>query len=298
MESKKRTLLGVFAHPDDESYGPGGTLARYAREGVDVHVCIVTDGAAGSYDQEMLEGYASLAERRAEELSCAARALGVTLHTLGYRDSGMEGSADNKHTDCLYQANLEDVASDLVRLMCDVRPDVVITHDPTGGYFHPDHIRVNHAVTRAFARVADADAYPALRAEGYEPWQPQRLYFTALPRTFLRWVIRFLRLLRKDPTRFGRNQDIDLTRLGAPDELIHVRINIAPYLAVKEAASACHASQGGRGAMSGVVPALIRRRLIGFETFTQAYPPNPRPHNDLFDGLQRQQAHPSSLPLG
>lgn len=293
MLPKQPVLLAIFAHPDDESFGCGGMLARYARQGVDVHVCIVTDGAAGSYDEEMLAGYASLAERRAAELACAARTLGVTLHTLGYRDSGMEGTPDNKHPASLYQADLDDVARELVRLIREVRPDVIVTHDPTGGYFHPDHIRVNHAVTRAFARAADPEAYLPLRAEGYEPWQPQRLYYTAMPRTFVRLAVRILRLLRKDPQHFGRNGDIDLTRLGVPDEQIHVRLPIGPYLAVKDAASACHASQGGRSAILGWLPAMVRRRLFGVEAFTQAYPPNPTPHDDLFAGIQHERSEPS-----
>ncbi|HBY99641.1 MAG: PIG-L family deacetylase [Ardenticatenaceae bacterium] len=293
MSTKQLTLLGIFAHPDDESFGTGGTLSRYAREGVDVHVCIVTDGAAGSCDESMLAGYSSLAERRVGELACAAKTLGVTLHTLGYRDSGMEGSPDNKHAGCLYQADLDEVARDLVRLVREVQPEVILTHDPTGGYFHPDHIRVNHAVTRAFARAADPAAYPTLLAEGYEPWQPQRLYYTAMPRTLIRWGVRILRLLRKDPTRVGRNGDIDLTRLGVPDEQIHVRLRIGPYLAIKEAASACHTSQGGRSAIFRWLPAVVRQRLFGFETFTQAYPPNPTSHDDLFAGIRPGRAEPS-----
>lgn len=293
MLLRRPVLLAIFAHPDDESFGPGGTLARYAREGVDVHVCVVTDGAAGSYDEPMLAGYSNIAARRSDEMECAAKTLGVTLHTLGYRDSGMEGSPDNKHAACLYQADLDEVARDLVRLIREVRPDVIITHDPTGGYFHPDHIRVNHAVTRAFSRAANPEAYPTLRAEGYEPWQPQRLYYAAMPRTYLRWAVRLLRLLRKDPTRFGRNGDIDLTHLGVPDEQIHVRLNIGPYLAIKDEASACHASQGGRSTIFGWLPAVVRRRLFGIETFTQAYPPNPTAHDDLFVGIVHARSEPS-----
>src|SRR5512143_376893 len=101
-----RRLLGIFAHPDDEAFGSGAMLARYSHTGVDVHVCTVTDGAAGTYDPQFLKdsGAATLADARRKELACACDALGVTLHTLRYRDSGMEGSPDNKHPDSLYQA--------------------------------------------------------------------------------------------------------------------------------------------------------------------------------------------------
>ena len=97
------TLLGVFAHPDDETFGPGATLAKYASEGADVHICIATDGAAGTYNPALLQAsdYDTLAGLRGAELQCAAQTLGVTLHRLDYRDSGMGGTADNENPACL-----------------------------------------------------------------------------------------------------------------------------------------------------------------------------------------------------
>ena len=256
-----RRLLAILAHPDDESFGPGGTLARYARRGVEVHVCIVTDGAAGarSPDVEQPDDVPELAEMRQQELERACRVLGVSLRTLGYRDSGMEGAPDNRHPASLYQADLDQVARDLVCIISLVRPHVVLTHDPTGGYFHPDHVRVNHAARRAWAKTGDASAYPLLRADGFGPWQPERLYYTVIPRSALKWFLRILRLLRRDPRNFGQNGDIDLTQVGVPDEQIQVRLDVGPYLNVKEQAGACHKSQGG-GAVR-VLPSFLRRRL-------------------------------------
>jgi LmbE family N-acetylglucosaminyl deacetylase len=291
----QRRLLAIFAHPDDESFGPGGTLARYVREGAEVHVCTVTDGAAGSHHPEALsdEGAphsgVSMAWRRREELACACRVLGVELHILDYRDSGMEGMPDNQHPESLYQSDLDVVAEDLVRIIRATRPHVILTHDPTGGYFHPDHIKVNHAVRRAWARTGDAQAYPELVDRDYAPWQPARLYYTALPRSTVKWFVRIVRLLRQNPHRFGQNQDIDLTKAGVPDEKIHVRLDISDYIEVKEQASACHQSQGGGGALR-FIPGLIRRPLtrllMRFEYFTQA---RPEPHgvlNDLFEEVE------------
>lgn len=276
-------LLGIFAHPDDESFGPGGTLAKYAAEGVEVHICIATDGDAGSYDPEHLEGFSTIAERRAQELKGAIKVLGATLHTLPYRDSGMEGSEANLHPDCLVQAPVDEAARHIVALFRTVRPHVVVTHDPTGGYFHPDHIKVNEAVSVAWQRTNDPAAYPDL---GLAPWQPSRLFWTAMPQTWIRRVIRLLRLFRKDPTRFGRNGDIDLTRLGTPDEQIHTRIDVRNYLRIKDEASSHHASQGG-GRMSWLpLPGFVYRRLFGTEPFTQAHPPSPLARHDFFEGLR------------
>ena len=284
----RRRLLGVFAHPDDESFGSGGMLAKYAQEGVEVHVCIVTDGATGSVAADsasVQDGPQSLAELRRHELACACRVLGVQLHTLGYRDSGMEGSPDNKHPDSLYQADLDIVAQDIVRVMREVRPQVVITHDPSGGYFHPDHIRVNHAVRRAWAAVDDATVYPLLRAESSEPWHPDRLYYAVVPRSALRLYVLILRLQGKDPAHYGRQGDVDLTQVGTPGKMIHVRLDVEPYLAIKQEAGACHTSQGGGSQRARMGPAWLLRRVNRYEHFVQAYPEGARHHSDLFDGI-------------
>ena len=166
-------LLAIFAHPDDESFGPGGALACYAAQGVEVHVCTVTDGAAGSHETNAPSGpeNPSLATLRRSELACACQVLGVHLHTLDYRDSGMQGAADNQHPHSLYQAALDGVARELVHVMRQVRPHVVLTHDPSGGYFHPDHIKVSRAVSRAW-ELAGSD--------GNASWQPSRLFLPQL----------------------------------------------------------------------------------------------------------------------
>jgi LmbE family N-acetylglucosaminyl deacetylase len=271
-------LLAVFAHPDDESFGPGGTLAAYARRGVEVHVCTVTDGAAGAYDGNPLDGeMPPMAHLRREELECAIEVLGVQLHTLDHRDSGMEGSPDNQHPDSLYQADLDDVACRLMRVIGDTRPHVVLTHDSTGVYFHPDHIKVHHAVCRAWALLHSA--------ESCEVWRPGRLYCSVIPRSALKWFVFMMRLMGRDPRRFGQNQDVDLTRAGVPYEQIHVRLDVGPYVPVKEQAGACHQSQGGGGAQR-LMPAFLRRRFMRYEFFVQLEPPGAGPHRDLFEGME------------
>jgi len=278
-------LLAILAHPDDESFGLGGTLARYAREGAEVHVCIVTDGAAGVVDQHALAGEVPpLARLRREELECACRALGVTLHALGYRDSGMEGAADNQHPDSLYQAELDEVAWELARFVCRLRPQVVITHDATGGYFHPDHIKVHQAVRLAWARLAGAEATSWPGAGGCQAWRPARLYCNAIPRSALKWLIFMVRLRGQDVRRFGQNHDVDLTRVGIPDQEIQVRLDVGRYVRVKEEASACHRSQGGAGAQRWL-PAFLRRRFMRYEFLVQLEPPGAGLHRDLFEGL-------------
>jgi LmbE family N-acetylglucosaminyl deacetylase len=286
IKMSQRRLLAILAHPDDESFGLGGTLARYARQGVQVHVCTVTDGAAGANDKEgTAKDMPSLAQLRRQELECAGQVLGIKLHTLDYRDSGMEGTADNQHPGSLYQADLDEVANHLVGLIGQIRPHVIITHDSNGGYFHPDHIKVHHAVRRAWVKLEETDTHAAPQAKGHGTWQPARLYCSVLPRSALKWFIRIQRLMGRDPRRFGTNRDVDLTQVGVPDDQVHARLDNGPYVAIKEQASACHQSQGGGGAQR-LLPAPLRRRFMRYEYFVQLKPPDIRAHSDLFDGLE------------
>jgi LmbE family N-acetylglucosaminyl deacetylase len=266
---KTRSLLAVFAHPDDESFGPGGTLARYAAEGVEVWLICGTDGDAGTVDAEMLADYASTSHLRAAELCCAAQTLGLRgVDWLGYRDSGMAGSADNQHPASLYQAPLDEVVGKIVASMRTHRPQVVICDNQYGGYGHPDHIKLHQATVRAFEVASDAAQYP----EAGEPWQPQRLYFTAFSPGLLKLLVRLMPLFRKDPRKFGRNYDIDLVQIISWETPIHARVDVRPYLAAKDAASACHKSQGGDQDRFKWIPQFIQRRYWGSETFTRGVP--------------------------
>ncbi len=270
--TERRVLLAVLAHPDDESFGSGGTLARYAAEGVEVHLCTLTDGAAGTVDpdcEDCLEGYRDMADRRLQELQCAVKILGATLHFFGYRDSGMAGDEANTHPEALINQPLEEVTDRVSRLMSQLRPDAILTHDDTGGYFHPDHI---------YAHRATLAAYQATYAGG--PAAPS-LYCSVIPQTFVRTFARLGRLMGQDPTQFGRNKDIDLTRIGKPPDQIHVRVDIRNFLQAKQEASACHSSQGGGSGLRGRPGLGLRRWFVSrvsaafarSEMFQQLYPP-------------------------
>ena len=274
------TLLAVLAHPDDESFGMGGTLALYAERGVAVHLICATRGEVGEVAPEYLRDYASIAELREAELRCAASHLGLAgVHFLDYRDSGMAGSPDNDHPQALVAASVEEVAQKVACKIRELRPQVVLTFDPIGGYRHPDHIHIQQAATRAFHLAGD----PAFECT-LPPYQPQKLYYHTISKRFLRFAVGLLRLLGKDPSKWGRNQDIDLTELIV-DFPIHARINYAAVAQRKEAASRCHASQIGPTITGGAFRWLFR--LLGFgrvDFFMQAYPPpaEDKTSNDLF----------------
>lgn len=279
----KRTLLAVLAHPDDESFGPGGTFARYAAEGVDVHIAIATDGAAGSVAAGYEDAREKLAEVRAKELEEAVNILGGTLHTLGYRDSGYIGDPANEHPEAFVQADKQEAIGRVVQLIREIRPQIIITHDETGGYFHPDHIQCWQITVPAFQAAGDPKQYPDI---GPAPYQPERLYFTAFPNTWVKFFIFLFRLRGQDPTKFGRNQDIDMTKVGVERSKLHTFINYRNYWEIKRQASAAHASQGGGGGLSRL-PQWLQKRFLAQDTYIRAYPPVPNGHreSDLFAGI-------------
>jgi len=265
----KRILLAVLAHPDDESFGLGGTLALYASRGVDVYLVCATRGEVGEVPPEMMKGFRSVAQLRESELRCAAGILGLKgVHFLNYRDSGMPGSPDNVHPQALAAQPLEDVAADIVCYIRQVKPQVVLTFDPIGGYYHPDHIAIQRATQRAFEQAAN----PAFAPEILPVFAPERLYFHTMPHGFMKLAVKLLPLFGRDPHKFGTNGDIDLTAIAAMDFPTHARINIRSVLEKKEQAGACHASQGG-GRMGGNLVGFFMRMFSGTERFMRAYPP-------------------------
>lgn len=274
-----RRLLAVFAHPDDETFGTGGTLALYARRGVEVHLICATRGEVGEAPPG-LRGFASIGEMREDELRSAASVLGLkTVHFLGYQDSGMPGSADNYHPQALAAAPVEQVARQVAGYIRQIRPQVVITFDPMGGYRHPDHIAIHRATVAAFGMAGD----PAREIDDLPPYAPPKLYYATFSRRLLRWMVRLMRLLGRDPHRLGRNKDIDLAALAEVEFPVHASISIRGVRRVKEQAAARHASQvGGFGLMR-----WLQRWLAGSETFMRAVPPAPPGllERDLFEGV-------------
>ena len=278
------TLLAVLAHPDDESFGMGGTLALYSRRGVQTHLICATRGEAGEVEAQYLEGFKSIAERRESELRCAAGILGLAgVYFLDYRDSGMTGSPDNQHPNALAAQPVEAVAGKVARLIRQIKPQVVVTFDPIGGYKHPDHIAIHQATVLAFRLAADSDFECEL-----PPFQPQKLYFHTISKAFLRISVLVLRLLGKDPRHFGRNGDIDLQAIVSEGNFpAHARIDCQAVMEAKNAAAQCHASQlGGALPRRGLVARLTRRAAYT-ETFMRAVPEAGRGVRveDLFEGV-------------
>jgi LmbE family N-acetylglucosaminyl deacetylase len=191
------TLMTVHAHPDDETIGTGGTMAKAIADGRRVVLITATRGEMGEIvvpDMDTPENHRRLGEIRMGELERAMRALAVTeWENLGYHDSDMMGRAGNRDPRSFWQADLDEAARRLVWMIRRFRPDVVTTYNEFGGYGHPDHIRVHDVTVRAYPRAGDPAWYPEQLAPehggtgpsadegGLAPWAPSKLYEQAIP---------------------------------------------------------------------------------------------------------------------
>ena len=184
------TLMTVHAHPDDETIGTGGTMAKAVRAGHRVVLVTCTRGEMGEIvvkDMDTPENHRRLGEIRAGELEAAMGVLGVTeWENLGYRDSDMMGREGNNDPRTFWQADLDEAARRLTWLIRRYRPDVVTTYNAFGGYGHPDHIRVHDTAIRAVPRAGDPNWYPEQLETGLEPWTPKKFYEQATPESIRR----------------------------------------------------------------------------------------------------------------
>jgi N-acetyl-1-D-myo-inositol-2-amino-2-deoxy-alpha-D-glucopyranoside deacetylase len=280
------TLLAVHAHPDDEAIATGGIIARYAAEGVRVALACATRGEVGEIvvpDLDNDQVRANLGAVREKELQCACGVLGISdLHFLNYRDSGMMGTGDNGHPESFWQADFEEATKRLVRVVREVRPQVMVTYDQKGNYGHPDHIMSHRVAVAAFDAAGDPNAYPDL---GLAPWEPAKLYYIAFLRSFFRQVAEYYKGLGRDlPLEV---EGFDLDQFGVPDEAVSARMDVRPFLNKKLEAMACHRSQIAADRFFFLEEGLVEIGL-GYEHFTLArsrVEANP-PEDDMFAGVR------------
>ena len=301
MTSEHRlTLMTVHAHPDDETIGVGGTMARAVADSRRVVLVTGTRGELGEIvvpEMDTPANHHRLGEIRSGELEAAMAKLGVTeWENLGYRDSGMMGDTGNRDPRSYWQADLDEAIGRLVWFVRQVRPDVMTTYNDFGGYGHPDHIRTHLVAVGAFARAGDPKAYPGQLADGLEPWAPAKLYEQAMSRSQRDAMNeRMIALGRRSfwlppegatPEQLAEHAAF-IARATVPDDAITTRIDIADYLDQKWAAIRRHVTQ-----ISLDSPFM----LLGLEGWREAWStesyvlresrvPAPVPETDLFAGL-------------
>jgi LmbE family N-acetylglucosaminyl deacetylase len=265
-------LLAVIAHPDDEG-SSSGCLRKYAEQGMGVYVACATrgDGVDAQIKDPSLATRETLGQVRAGELACACQALGIQPPLfLGHQD----GEVD--------QVPPAQAAQALARIMRQVRPVIVITHGPEGGYGHPDHIAVSRFTTLAVELASgEVELEPP-------PFEVSKLYYTATPRSFL----------EKVPAFRDRRADIrgkQLGFVGVEDSTITTEVDIRPWMRVKMQALSCHRTQfefdpetGHPKTFAAGLPEEQRLAFFGAERFVLA---RSRAHSngketDLLEGLQ------------
>ena len=284
--TEKRTLLAVHAHPDDECIGTGGILARYAAEGARTILVTCTDGAVGEISDPALATPDNLAEVRSKELDESVRILKVSrLVKLGYRDSGMAGTADNDNPASFNQANIDEAIERVVKVMRAEQPQVVVTYDERGGYGHPDHIRAHQVAVAAFDASGDASRFP----DAGRAWTPTRLYYSVVPRSAM---MRFMERLREAgiETPFSRpDSDVgpesaEPPPFGVDDDLVTTTVDVSAYISEKRAALESHRTQMGPEQFFMKLPPDLFVEAFGRETFQRVAGSGPTPETDLFDG--------------
>ena len=264
------TLLLVHAHPDDEAISTGGVMMKARADGHRVLLVTATRGEVGEiHNMDEKATRPHLGEVRTRELEEAARILGVNRSVfLGYRDSGMVGTADNENPESFHQAPLDEAAGRLEAILREERPEVVVTYAEDGTYGHPDHIKA-HEVTNA--------ALDLLEKEG---WRPRKLYYTVIPRSAMK---AFAESLPEE----ARRDNIGSRIQGTPDELITTKVDVGEYVDRKRAAFGGHVSQNDPNSWFASIAEEIYRLAFGTEYFQLARgkPGSELPEGDLFAGI-------------
>ena len=286
IAARDQSLLLVHAHPDDESIETGAIMARYAAQGARVTLVTCTLGELGEVIPAELghlawEQRGGLGEYRIGELGAACRALGVTDYRfLGgagrWRDSGMMGLAANDWPGSFWRADVAEAADELVKIIREVRPQVIVTYDERGYYGHPDHIQAHRVARRAF-ELADGAV--------------EKFYATAMPRSQLAAAMAWPDGA-PGHTGFTKAASLDDLPFGVADELVTTDVAAAAWLDAKLAAMAAHATQITVAAPYFALSDNVGQRVLDCEYFTLLagpqvceQPGQPARESDLFAGI-------------
>ena len=284
-DAAKRLLL-VHAHPDDETINNGATMAKYVSEGVGVTLITCTRGEEGEVlvpDLAHLASHANdeLGTHRETELANAMAALGVTdFRFLGapskkYRDSGMMGTEPNNRPDVFWQADLEEAAAELVKVILEVKPQVLVTYDEFGGYGHPDHIQAHRVAMRAAELAAPA-------------WEISKIYWNAMPRSVMEKGIAKMKEVGSDFWGVDSTDDLPFVK---DDEVVTTVVNAPTFAQNKIEAMKAHPTQMSLDGPFFALSNNLGSEVLGDEYYTLVKGIKAGPFDadgretDLFNGL-------------
>jgi mycothiol S-conjugate amidase len=285
-------LMAVHAHPDDESSKGAATMARYARENVDVLVCTLTGGERGDILNKAMERpeiRADLPSVRRAEMDRAREILGVQQRFLGFIDSGLpEGDPLPPLPEgCFALQPLDVAAAPLVQAVREFRPHVMLTYDESGGYPHPDHVKTHQVTVEAFEAAADPDRYPGRG----EPWQPLKLYyFVSFHRA--RFIALHEEMLRRglESPYADRLSWLDENDGSRQEWEITTRVPCADYFGIRDQALIAHATQIDPASSWFACPPDAQRAAWPTEDYhlARSLVDTEKPEDDLFAGVRER----------
>jgi LmbE family N-acetylglucosaminyl deacetylase len=268
----EKTLMAVFAHPDDEAFGTGGSLTRYAAKGCKVYLVTATRGESGTIAEPGLVTSANLPAVRERELSCACEVYGINPPIfLDYVDGQLP------------LVNQGQAVGKIVRLIRDLTPDVVLTFGPDGIYGHYDHIAVHRWTSIAVDLAAEPDCFPEQLAGTCKPHQVSKLYYRALSRD------RVAAMAEGDKPAAVEMDGVPFYFYGWPEDQITTAIDVSEFATAKLNGIRCHASQIGQQSPYNETPdEVMREPWFSVEHFVLAksragYPQETE--TDLLEGL-------------
>ncbi len=280
-------LLAVHAHPDDESSKGAATYAYYRSRRVQVTVVSCTGGERGSILNEGLVER-SMAERdiaglRRIEMNRARQIMGIDHRWLGYQDSGMPEEGEPLPAASFATIAVEVSAEPLVRVIRELKPQVLITYDENGGYPHPDHIRTHLVSMFAYRAAADPAQYPDAGAS----WQISKLYYDRIFSSARMKSIYDLLLARQPQSPLLEDLAGMIGWMGERPELATTQVPVAGFFEVGDAALRCHASQVAPDSPFFFLPNDLRVEAWPSEGFqlVQSRVEAPMPETDLFAGI-------------
>jgi LmbE family N-acetylglucosaminyl deacetylase len=269
MTDAARTMVLFHAHPDDESIGTAGVMKKAAEEGHRVVLVLATKGEHGEVDDGFLDVGEELWQRRVKEVGTAAEILGVArVEFLGYIDSGMADTPENDKPDSFWQANLDEAAGRLAEILREEKADILTVYDDNGLYGHPDHIQVHRVGVKA-GELAGT----------------RKIYESTVNRDHMQRIFRMAQeggLEGEMPEDLGE----DSFQLGVSEALITTTVDVRPWLDVKRAAMAAHASQINETSFFLSMPREQFELGFGQEWFILRGAPPGTNETDLFEGLE------------
>lgn len=273
-------IMGIFAHPDDESFGLAGTLARATMRGHPAAIVCATRGEVGEIADPALATPENLGQVREAELRAACAAVGV--HDVSFLDY-IDGQ--------LADADEDEAVGRIVGHLRRFRPAVVVTFSANGGYGHPDHMAIHRYTLAAVEAAADPTRYPEQISAGLAPHRVRKVYYNGFPRERMIAMRDEARKMGQDFIPGGNAATIPVEEMGTPMAEITtvVTLNDAEY-AAKQQSMRAHATQmPADSPFTQATPEQLRE-YMGRETLVLAPPPisdraYPVPEDDVFAGL-------------